>query len=104
MALPGDPMLLVPDGIRIMREVFLDVISDGKRSVIVSSHLPSCKYARVEEDGAGCIRVYDPTAPEEIVTYLYEHGIPAAVCCSIFYAIMLLSYHKSFFQRGVQWK
>ena len=27
------------DGMRIMREVFLDVISDGKRSIIVSSHL-----------------------------------------------------------------
>ena len=48
MALLGDPALLVldeplngldADGMRIMREVFLDVIADGKRSIIVSSHL-----------------------------------------------------------------
>ena len=48
MALLGNPTLLVldeplngldADGMRIMREVFLDVISDGKRSIIVSSHL-----------------------------------------------------------------
>ncbi|MBQ8446987.1 MAG: ATP-binding cassette domain-containing protein [Clostridia bacterium] len=34
-----------------------------------------CKYARVEEDEAGYIRVYDAESPEEIVTYLYEKGI-----------------------------
>lgn len=37
--------------------------------------LLSCRYSRVEEDEAGCIRVYDMTTPEEIVTYLYENGI-----------------------------
>ena len=37
--------------------------------------LLSCKYTRVEEDESGHIRVYDPAAPEEIVTYLYENGI-----------------------------
>ena len=48
MALLGDPELLVldeplngldADGMRIMREVFLEIIKDGKRSIIVSSHL-----------------------------------------------------------------
>lgn len=36
--------------------------------------LLSCKYSRVEEDEAGCLRVYDAVAPEEIVTYLYDNG------------------------------
>lgn len=48
MALLGNPTLLVldeplngldADGMRIMREVLTDVVKDGKRSVIVSSHL-----------------------------------------------------------------
>ena len=48
MALLGNPTLLVldeplngldADGMRIMREVFLDVVSDGQRSIVVSSHL-----------------------------------------------------------------
>lgn len=48
MALLGNPMLLVldeplngldADGMRIMREVFTDIVKDGKRSIIVSSHL-----------------------------------------------------------------
>lgn len=133
MALLGDPTLLVldeplngldADGMRIMREVFTDIVKDGKRSIIVSSHLLGelqkvathygiirhgkmicemtadeldascrifvalqsgdmsrtkmllgCRYARVEEDEAGYIRVYDMTTPEKIVTYLYENGI-----------------------------
>ena len=48
MALLGDPMLLVldeplngldADGMRIMREVFLDIVKDGTRAILVSSHL-----------------------------------------------------------------
>lgn len=48
MALLGDPVLLVldeplngldADGMRIMREVMSDVVKDGKRSILVSSHL-----------------------------------------------------------------
>lgn len=48
MALLGNPMLLVldeplngldADGMRIMREIFLDIVKDGTRSIIVSSHL-----------------------------------------------------------------
>ncbi|MBQ7356781.1 MAG: ATP-binding cassette domain-containing protein [Clostridia bacterium] len=48
MALLGDPMLLVldeplngldADGMRIMREVFLDIVKGGERTIVVSSHL-----------------------------------------------------------------
>ena len=48
MALLGNPTLLVldeplngldADGMRIMREVFLDIVKDGNRSILVSSHL-----------------------------------------------------------------
>ena len=134
MALLGEPELLVldeplngldADGMRIMREVFTDIVSDGKRSILVSSHLLGelqkvathygiirhgkmirqmtaqeleescrtyialksdtmskakallgCKYSRVEEDEDGYLRVYDPVTPEDVVTYLYESGIP----------------------------
>lgn len=48
MALLGNPTLLVldeplngldADGMRIMREVFLDIVKDSERSIVVSSHL-----------------------------------------------------------------
>ena len=48
MALLGSPTLLVldeplngldADGMRIMREVLLDIVKDGERSILVSSHL-----------------------------------------------------------------
>lgn len=48
MALLGNPMLLVldeplngldADGMRIMREVLTDIVKDGRRTVLVSSHL-----------------------------------------------------------------
>ena len=48
MALLGNPTLLVldeplngldADGMRIMREVFTDIVKDGQRTIIVSSHL-----------------------------------------------------------------
>ncbi|MGN0477973.1 MAG: ABC transporter ATP-binding protein [Hominenteromicrobium sp.] len=133
MALLGDPALLVldeplngldADGMRIMREVLTDLVKDGSRSVLVSSHLLGelqkiathygiirhgkmiremtadeldascrtyvalragemnrakmllgCKYARVEEDEAGYLRVYDAAAPEDIVIWLYQNGV-----------------------------
>ena len=132
MALLGSPKLLIldepingldVDGMRIMREVLVDIAANGA-TILISSHvlgelekvathygiirhgkmvkemtaaeleascrtyvalqtkehnraknLLGCKYNRVEEDEAGFIRVYDPVAPEEIVTYLYENGI-----------------------------
>ena len=33
------------------------------------------KYARVEDDEAGYLRVYDLVSPEEVVNYLYENNI-----------------------------
>lgn len=133
MALLGHPTLLVldepingldADGMRIMREVLVDITADHQCTVVISSHILSelekiathygivrggkmvkemtaveldagcrtytalqtrdmgrtkallgCKYARVEEDESGYIRVYDAVSPEEIVTHLYENGI-----------------------------
>ena len=132
MALLGDPELLVldepingldADGMRIMREVLVELAGQGK-TVLVSSHIlgelekiatyygiirggkmikemtaeeweQSCRtfvamraqdmvktkailtqrYARVEEDEKGYLRVYEAKNPEEIVTYLYEKGV-----------------------------
>ena len=43
-----------------------------------AKNLLGCKYSRVEEDEAGFLRVYDAVAPEAVVTYLYENGIPVS--------------------------
>ena len=133
MALLGNPALLVldepingldADGMRIMREVLVDVTKNCGCTVLISSHVlgelekvathygivrggriikemtaaeleADCrtyvalqtkdlskaksvllmKYARVEEDEAGYLRVYDQVTPEEIVLYLYENGM-----------------------------
>lgn len=133
MALLGNPALLVldepingldADGMRIMREVLVDVTQNCGCTVLISSHVlgelekvathygivrggriikemtaaeleADCrtyvalqtkdlskaksvllmKYARVEEDEAGYLRVYDQVTPEEIVLYLYENGM-----------------------------
>ena len=34
-----------------------------------------CRYARVEQDESGAIRVYGAESPEEIVRFLYENGL-----------------------------
>ena len=133
MALLGEPTLLVldepingldADGMRIMREVLVDVTQNHGCTVVVSSHVlgelekvathygivrggvmikemtaeqleASCrtyvalqakdmqrtrellgkKYARVEEDEKGYMRVYDGVKPETVVAYLYENGV-----------------------------
>ncbi len=133
MAHLGNPKLLVldepingldADGMRIMRDVLVDVTRNYGCTVVISSHIlgelekiathygiirggkmlkemtaeeleADCrtyvalrakdmkktqailktKYARVEEDEGGYVRVYDAENPESIVTYLYENGI-----------------------------
>lgn len=40
-----------------------------------------CRYARVEEDESGMLRVYGADGSEEVVWYLYENGIlPQELC------------------------
>ncbi|MBQ9118052.1 MAG: ATP-binding cassette domain-containing protein [Clostridia bacterium] len=133
MALLGNPTLLVldepingldADGMRIMREVLIDLAQNHGCTIVVSSHLlgelekiathygivrggkmiremtaeeleASCptfvalqakdmpltkrvlaeKYARVEEDESGYLRVYEAKNVQEVVTYLYGKGI-----------------------------
>lgn len=132
MALLGNPSLLIldepingldADGMRIMREVLVDITQNYHCTVVIASHilgelekiathygiirkgkmlkemtaeelnagcrtyialqtsemektraLLACKYFRVVEENE-YLRVYDAENPEEIVTYLYEHGI-----------------------------
>ena len=133
MALLGDPKLLIldepingldADGMRIMREVLVDITKNYGCTVLISSHilgelekiathygiirkgkmiremtaeeleancptylavsarengrvktLLSAKYAKVQEDEAGFVRVYDDVKPEEVVSYLFENGV-----------------------------
>jgi len=133
MALLGDPALLIldepingldADGMRIMREVLVDITKSQNRTVVISSHIlgelqkiathygiirkgkmlremtaaeldADCRsytalrakersqakarlalrFARVDEDESGYLRVYDSATPEEIVYYLYQNGI-----------------------------
>ena len=68
---------------KMIREMTAQELEDSCRTYVAlqtkehnrAKNLLGCKYSRVEEDEAGFIRVYDPVAPEEIVTYLYENGI-----------------------------
>lgn len=133
MALLGNPTLLVldepingldADGMRIMREVLVDLTKHYGCTVVISSHIlgelekiathygivrggkmiaemtaealdANCrtyvalktkdmnraksvlalKYARVEADEFGYIRVYDAQSTEEVVIYLYKNRI-----------------------------
>ena len=133
MALLGEPALLIldepingldTDGMRIMREILVDITQTYGCTVLISSHilgelekiathygiirggkmikemtaeeletncrtyvallakekdkaktLLSLRYARVEEDENGYLRVYDGESPEQIVSYLYENGV-----------------------------
>ena len=45
------------------------------RDLSKTKTLLGCKYARVEEDEKGYLRVYDAKKTEEIVAYLYENGV-----------------------------
>lgn len=71
-------------GGRMIREMTAEELEAGCRTYVKlrteemnrAKMLLGGKYARVEEDEAGYIRVYDQAAPEEIVICLYENGIP----------------------------
>ena len=73
-------------GGKMIREMTADELEANCRTYVAlqtgemsrTRNLLGCKYSRVEEDEAGFIRVYDPVQPEEIVTYLYENGIPVS--------------------------
>ena len=68
---------------KMIREMTAQELEESCRTYVAlqtkehnrAKNLLGCKYSRVEEDEAGFIRVYDPVAPEEVVTYLYENGI-----------------------------
>ena len=133
MALLGDPALLIldepingldTDGMRIMREILVDITKNYGCTVLISSHIlgelekiathygiirqgqmvkemtaqeleANCRtyialktgdmsrtkrllqsrYARVEEDESGYLRIYDLVPSQLVVRFLYENGI-----------------------------
>lgn len=70
-------------GGRMLREMTAEELEASCRTFVAlkvgdmsrAKFLLGSKYSRVEEDEAGYLRVYDETAPEDIVRYLYENGI-----------------------------
>ena len=70
-------------GGRMVKEMTAAELEAGCRTYIAlqaqeanrAKAILACKYARVEEDEASYIRVYDSVTPEEVVSLLYEHGI-----------------------------
>ncbi|MGN1445528.1 MAG: ATP-binding cassette domain-containing protein [Eubacteriales bacterium] len=70
-------------GGKMIREMTAEELDAGCRTYVAlqtgemsrTRALLACRYARVEEDESGYIRVYDVKEPEEIVTYLYDNGI-----------------------------
>ena len=73
-------------GGRMIKEMTAAELDEGCRTYIYlqaaernrAKALLSCKFSRVEEDESDYIRVYDQARPEEIVSYLYENGIPVS--------------------------
>ena len=66
MALLGEPELLVldeplngldADGMRIIRQVFTDIVRDGKRSILVSSHLLGAPADPAADRGAFTVKI-----------------------------------------------
>ena len=43
--------------------------------MVKTKALLTAKYARVEEDEKGFLRVYDGVRAEEVVEYLYRYGV-----------------------------
>ena len=70
-------------GGRMLREMTADELEASCRTFVAlkvgdmsrAKYLLGSKYSRVEEDEAGYLRVYDETAPEDIVRYLYGNGM-----------------------------
>ena len=73
-------------GGKMLREMTAEELEASCRTYVAlqakdrnrARNLLGCRYSRVEEDEAGYLRVYDAVAPEAVVTYLYENGIPVS--------------------------